>query len=63
MLYWLQVYLLIAIPIFVLGGTVLLTLMAWAMLKEYVRSRLAIRQIAGPRVPVRPVKAPLQEAS
>ncbi len=45
MLYWFQVYLLVAITIFALAGTVLLSLMLGTILKNYIRAQLPIRQI------------------
>lgn len=49
MLYWFQVYLLVAITIFALAGAVLLSLMLGTILKNYIRTQLPIRQMDGSR--------------
>jgi hypothetical protein len=37
----LQVFLLVSIPIFALAGTVLLSMIAWAKAKYYLRTRIS----------------------
>ena len=63
MLYWFQVYLLVAISIFSFAGAVLLTLMAGSVLKQYIRVRWAAWHV--PRTPIakQRVSSPLQQAS
>jgi hypothetical protein len=39
MFYMLQVFLVVSIPIFVLAGTVLLSMIAWTEIKDYARAR------------------------
>ena len=63
MLYWFQVYLLVAITIFALAGGVLLSLMLGTILKGYIRTQLSIRQIAGSRVAGSGVSGLLRQAS
>ena len=46
MIYMIEVFLVVSIPIFVLAGAVLLTLIAWTEAKDYARARLAMRRIA-----------------
>jgi hypothetical protein len=41
MLYMLQIFLIVSIPIFVLAGTVLLSMIMWTELNLRLRSRLA----------------------
>jgi len=62
-LYWFQVYLLVAITIFALGGAVLLSLMLGTILKNYIRTQLSIRQIAGSQVAGSGVSGLLRQAS
>jgi hypothetical protein len=45
-IYMIEVFLVVSIPIFVLAGTVLLGLIAWTQLKDYARARLAMHRIA-----------------
>jgi hypothetical protein len=45
MLYMLQIFLVVAIPIFVLAGSVLLSMIAWTEMKDYARARIAMRRI------------------
>ena len=63
MLYWFQVYLLVAITIFGLAGAVLLSLMLGTILKNYIRAQLPIRQIDGSRVAGSGVSGLLRQAS
>jgi hypothetical protein len=39
MFYLLQIFLVVSIPIFVLAGTILLSLIVWAQVKDYARAR------------------------
>jgi hypothetical protein len=40
-LYMLEIFLLVSIPIFALAGTVLLTMIAWTKARHYVRTRIS----------------------
>jgi len=40
-LYMLQIFLLVSIPIFALAGTVLLSMITWTKAKHYLRTRLS----------------------
>ena len=48
MFYMLGIYLLVAIPVFVLAGAVLLTVFAVSMVKDFVRAQCTIRRIVRP---------------
>jgi len=39
--YMLQIFLVVAIPIFVLAGTVLLSMIAWTKTKDYLVSKMS----------------------
>ena len=45
MIYMLQVYLLVAVPVFALAGVLTLALVVWARIQDYARARRAMRQI------------------
>ena len=45
MFYMLQVFLVVSIPIFVLAGTVLLSMIAWTALRDYVRAHIVMRPV------------------
>ena len=45
MIYMLQVYLLVAVPVFALAGLLTLTLFIWTKLQDYMRAQRAMRQI------------------
>ena len=45
MMYMLQVYLLVAVPVFVLAGLLTLALFAWSTMKDYARARRELRRI------------------
>ena len=63
MLYWFQVYVLVAISIFALSGAVLLTLMAGSILKNHIRARWMAWQVPGPAIADQGVSSPLRQAS
>jgi hypothetical protein len=44
-MYMLQVYLLVAVPIFVLAGLLTLALFVWSTMKDYARARRELRRI------------------
>ena len=45
MIYMLQVYLLVAIPVFILAGLLTLALFVWSTMKDYARARRELRRI------------------
>jgi hypothetical protein len=45
MIYMLQVYLLVAVPVFALAGVLTLALVVGTKIQDYVRARRAMRQI------------------
>jgi uncharacterized membrane protein len=45
MLYTIQVYLLVAVPVFALAGLLILALFVWTKLQEYAHARRAMKQI------------------
>jgi hypothetical protein len=45
MMYMLQVYLLVAVPVFVLAGLLTLALFVWSTMKDYARARRELRRI------------------
>jgi hypothetical protein len=46
MLYMLEIYVLIAIPVFLVAGFVAFLWISWAAAQDYARAQLAIRRIA-----------------
>jgi hypothetical protein len=53
MIYMFKIFLVVAVPVFGLAGTVLLTVVAWTAAKNYARALLAMRRIAGAASPER----------
>ncbi len=44
--YMLQIFAIVSLPIFLLAGTVLLSMIAFTVLKNQLRTRIAMRRIA-----------------